>query len=181
MKKICITLAVFFIIFLTASCSDLNLSNSKNVENSEYLRIHIRANSNGDDDQSVKYIVKERVVKALTKSLADCHSKQEAISIINSKKKTLEILIDGVLKENGFNYSSLVTVKNELFPTRVYEGLTLNSGYYDAVIVELGKAKGDNWWCVVYPPFCFTSGENVKYTSKILEIIEEFKERFAKE
>ena len=130
MKKFCITLTVFFIIFLTASCSDLDFSNKKIVENSEYLRIHIRANSNDDRDQSVKYLVKERVVNALTKSLADCHSKEQAISIINSKKKTLETLIDGVLKENGFNYPVKINIDNFYFPTKTYGDISLPAGIY---------------------------------------------------
>ena len=69
--------------------------------------------------------------------------------------------------------------ENEKFPTRVYGEFTLESGYYDAVIVELGEAKGDNWWCVVYPTLCFTGGENVKYSSLILKVIEEFKQKFS--
>ena len=64
-----------------------------------------------------------------------------------------------VLKENGFNYSVNVKIANEYFPTRTYNNTTLESGYYDAVIVELGDAVGDNWWCVMYPPLCFV-GEN---------------------
>ena len=80
-----------------------------------------------------------------------------------------------MLKNAGFNYHSKVAVRNELFPTRVYGDFTLEEGFYDALIVELGEAKGDNWWCVVYPPLCFTGTENIKYKSKILEIINSFK------
>ena len=80
-------------------------------------------------------------------------------------------LIDGFLIKKGFNYRSRVEIRNEKFPTRVYEDLTLEAGYYDALIIELGEGKGDNWWCVVYPPLCFTGGENVKYRSKIYELI----------
>ena len=68
-------------------------------------------------------------------------------------------------------------IRNEKFPTRVYGDLTLESGYYDAVIVELGKAEGANWWCVVYPPLCFSSGENIEYRSKIADIIAEWKSK----
>ena len=82
-------------------------------------------------------------------------------------------LANQVLAKNGFNYKATVAVRNEEFPTRVYEDLTLESGYYDALIVELGRAKGDNWWCVVYPPMCFTGNESgIIYKSKILEIIQ---------
>ena len=67
-------------------------------------------------------------------------------------------------------------INNEYFPSRTYEDLTLNEGWYDALIISLGTGEGDNWWCVVYPPLCFTSGScDIKYKSKILEIIRNFK------
>ena len=144
----------------------------------EYLRIHIRANSNSEVDQSVKYEIKDKLVSYLTPYIANCTTKQDAEKLLNEKKQEIERLIDNHLKLKGFNYFSNVVVRNEKFPTRVYGEFTLEEGFYDAVIVELGKAKGDNWWCVVYPPLCFTgNGCGVKYKSKILEIIKEFKEK----
>lgn len=177
MKKSCIILFLLFIITLTASC-DAGLNTWQTKDNAEFLRIHVRANSNSEVDQSIKYLVKDEIVKFLTPHIANCHTKDDAAEMITQKSNTIEYIIDGILKANGFNYSSQVVIREEKFPTRVYEGFTLNSGYYDAVIVELGEAKGDNWWCVVYPPLCFTSGENVRYASKIKEIIDEFKRKF---
>lgn len=174
MKKFRITLGIVFIIILTISCG---ASCGVKSENSEYLRIHVRANSNSDCDQSIKYSIRDLIVDFLTPSLANCHGKNEAVEIINANKVELESAIDKKLKENGFYYGAKVCVRNEKFPTRVYEDLTLESGYYDAVIVELGKAEGDNWWCVVYPPMCFTSGDKITYRSKIREIIDEFKRK----
>ena len=174
MRKICITFLLLFIIFLTVGCSGLS---SNGHANTEFLRIHIRANSNTDEDQSVKYIIKDLTVRLLTPYISNCHSKDDAAAVIEKKSVDLKYIIDIALRERGFNYSSKVSVKNEKFPSRVYEGVSLEGGYYDAVIVELGEAKGDNWWCVVYPPLCFSGSENVTYKSKILEIIAEFKER----
>ena len=173
MKKACITLGLIFIIILTVACS----AGTGRVENEEYLRVHIRANSNSADDQRIKYLVRDAVVNYLTPVVADCQTKSEATEKISLKKRDLEYIADEVLKSGGFGYSSTVSVRNEQFPTRVYEDLTLEGGYYDALIIELGNAEGDNWWCVVYPPLCFTSGENIKYRSKIKQIIEEFKAR----
>ncbi len=175
MKKFCITILLLFIIIVTAGC--IPMREGFTADNTEFLRIHVRANSNSDEDQSIKYCIKEIIVEYLTPYIAQCHSKDEAVLVIEQKKKTLEYIIDELLKNNGLNYSSRISVKNEKFPTRVYEEFTLEGGYYDAVIVELGEAKGDNWWCVVYPPLCFTDGENVKYSSLILQIIDEFKRK----
>ncbi len=171
MKKIGITLILLSIITLT-----LVASISFNSNSVEYLRIHIRANSNATIDQSVKYQVKNAIVDYLTPIVASCSSKEQTITEINKNKSQVEGVANKVLKNAGFDYTSRVAVRNELFPTRVYGDFTLEEGFYDALIVELGKAEGDNWWCVVYPPLCFTGTENIKYKSKILEIINHFKQ-----
>ena len=141
----------------------------------EYLRIHIRANSNSQEDQSVKMLVKDVLVEYLTPYIANCETKNQAIVVLNSQKDNLERQINAFLLAKGFSYKSTVKIDNEEFPLRVYEGVTLQEGYYDAVIVNLGSGKGDNWWCVMYPPLCFYGEEtNIKYKSKIKEIIDIF-------
>ncbi|MDE7301218.1 MAG: stage II sporulation protein R, partial [Clostridia bacterium] len=66
-------------------------------------------------------------------------------------------------------------IREEKFPTRVYGDLTLDEGVYDALIVELGTGTGDNWWCVIYPPLCFTAANSdVEYRSIIYDIINKF-------
>ena len=144
-------------------------------ENSEILRIHIRANSNSQIDQDVKYKVKNQLVDYMIPLLKDIESKQDVEDVIVNNKKKIENFIDSILLDNGFNYTSNLKITNEEFPTRVYNGTTFESGFYDALIVELGQAKGDNWWCVIYPPICFTNfnknGNKVVYKSKIMEII----------
>ena len=142
----------------------------------DYLRIHVRANSNSQTDQSIKYIVKDEVVKFITPYAAQCTDKEKAMEIISGILPEIEDVCDRVLKENGFAYKSKASVRAEEFPTRVYGDLTLESGIYDALIIELGSGTGDNWWCVIYPPLCFTSGSaSVEYRSAILDIINKFK------
>ena len=175
MKKCCITFTLFLIIILSGIA--LGLKPQENVH-SEYLRIHIRADSNEKTAQSVKYRVKDAVVAFLTPFIAECDTKSKAE--IKKKKKLSEIekVADKVLYEQGFDYKARAKINTEEFPTRNYGEFTLESGYYDALIIELGSGKGDNWWCVVYPPLCFTgSGTNYVYKSKILEIIKRFSEK----
>lgn len=175
MKKMCITLILIFIISLTVAVN----VNTK-TKNEEYLRIHIRANSNEVIDQNIKYQVKDAMVNILTPYIAECNTKEDALNLLYRKEEYLEDVVDNLLFYNGFNYSCNIVVRNEKFPTRVYEDFTLLEGFYDAVIVELGKAEGDNWWCVVYPPLCFTGNESgIVYKSKILEIINNFKNKLS--
>lgn len=139
----------------------------------DYLRLHIRANSNNSVDQNVKYQIKDLMVEFLTPKLCNVPSKEKAIEIINLNKPELVNRCINLLNKNGFYYSVNIKINNEYFPTRTYNNTTLESGYYDAVIVELGQAKGDNWWCVMYPPLCFVNKfENnmqIKYKSKVVE------------
>ena len=173
MKKFCITLELLIIILVAIACG----SGSGNSSENAYLRIQVRANSDEIADQNVKYIVNDELFEFLTPYLANCRSKNEAAQVIADLKSKTEDKINQTLRKNGFNYTSKVIIRNEKFPTRVYGDLTLESGYYDAVIVELGKAEGANWWCVVYPPLCFSSGENIEYRSKIADIIAEWKSK----
>ncbi|MDE6274336.1 MAG: stage II sporulation protein R [Clostridiales bacterium] len=151
--------------------------NSVKVEGDQaaYLRVHIRANSNEACDQNVKYKVRDRVVEYLTPTVADCTTKEEAMRKIGAKLDEAARVADEVLRENGYTYGARASLRQEEFPTRVYDGVTLSAGVYDALILELGSGTGDNWWCVVYPPLCFASGNgNVVYKSKIAEIINKF-------
>ncbi len=148
--------------------------------NTEYLRIHIRADSNAAADQDVKYAVKSAVVEYLTPYLAEVHSKKEAMDTVENHLDEIEQVCDCVLSDNGFAYKSKAKLCREQFPDRTYGEVTLESGIYDALIIELGSGSGNNWWCVVYPPLCFVGGESngtnsIVYKSKLMEIINEWR------
>lgn len=173
MKNICITFFVIIIIIATVMFAE-SAASAADAEN-DYLRIHVRANSNDLTDQNVKYKVKDAVVEFITPYAAQCVDKQTAIEVIGGILGDIEKVCDGVLRENGFNYTARAQIRAEEFPTRVYGGLTLEAGLYDALIIELGTGEGDNWWCVIYPPLCFTAGAaDVKYRSLIYDIIHGF-------
>ena len=169
MKKYIIIIICIIITVVTLA------SGIKTETNYEYLRVHIRANSNAEIDQAIKYEIKDQIVQFLTPYLAQCETKDQSIKTINQNLQNLEQIADKTLKQNNFDYTSKASIKNEYFPTRVYDDLVLESGNYDALIIELGSAQGDNWWCVVYPPLCFVSSNTkVVYKSKLVEIINYF-------
>lgn len=178
MKKLFIGLLCVVIALVLIGLFGFNNTSNCSKNNSDYLRIHIRANSNSDVDQKVKYAIKDAYIEYLTTKIADCKTKQQVVGLIESEKQNLEKLADGILKVNNFDYVSSVKICSEMFPARTYENYTLDSGIYDAVIVELGRAQGNNWWCVIYPPLCFTNYssnfQSIVYKSKIWEIIKQF-------
>ena len=173
--KFMLSVLSIFAISLIFIFVGLKPSESQNVvANAEYLRVHIRANSNSEDDQNVKYMVRDAVVEALIPYLSNVITKSEAQKVIESKFDYIENVANAVLKQNGFSYTSHARISTEYFPTRSYENLTLSSGFYDSLILDLGCGQGNNWWCVIYPAFCFLKSKNSGnqvYISKIWEII----------
>lgn len=148
---------LILVLVLILAVVGVGLMLPKKEYNYDYLRLHIRANSNDELDQTVKYEIKNVVVQFLSPYLCNIKSKEEAVDVVNKYSAYLNTKCNTVLKQKGFNYSTNIKIANEYFPTRTYNNTTLESGYYDAVIVELGKAEGDNWWCVMYPPLCFVN------------------------
>lgn len=189
MKKFCIIFLLSIIISLTAvgftgvfsgkmqNGSTMYATNIQNGIEDRYLRIHIRADSNDAEAQEVKYYVRDAVVSYLTPLVANYQTKAEVEKGLKERIHDISAVATEVLIGKGFDYSATAELTVENFPTRVYEGYTLPSGEYDALIIRLGKGEGDNWWCVVYPPLCFTAEaeKNVVYKSKIMEIIENFR------
>ena len=174
MKNIVLGILVFVAVIATLLCVNAFPAASESAEN-DYLRIHVRANSNSESDQKVKYEVKDEVVKFITPYVAECVTKEAAIEVMKGILPQIEEVCKSALKERGYDYGARASVRSEEFPTRVYGDLTLEAGVYDALIVELGTGKGDNWWCVIYPPLCFTSATtNVSYRSAIYDIIRKF-------
>ena len=178
MKNCCIIFLLSIIISLTAlGFSGREVKSDLQTGTSEYLRIHIRADSNEDKAQAVKYLVRDDVVEFLTPHVASYLTKAQAIEGIREILPQIEKVAKETLLRRGFSYGARASVRTETFPVRVYDGYTLPAGEYSALFIELGSGKGDNWWCVVYPPLCFssTSSKNVVYKSKILEIIRRFR------
>lgn len=185
MKNICIIFLLSVIISVTALglCGNFEKDGTMSLftvqsvaANEEYLRIHVRADSNENAAQAVKYKVRDRVVGYLTPLVASYQSKTQATEGIEKNLEKIAAVATQVLREEGFFYSAKATLRKEEFPTRVYGEYTLPAGVYTALILELGRGEGDNWWCVVYPPLCFAAtNADIVYRSKILEIIEEWK------
>ena len=175
MKKILIVIALVLTVAATVFIVKVS-SVEKTEAYADYLRIHVRANSNSAEDQQVKYEVKDEVVKFITPFVKECVDKERAIEVMTGLLPEIEKVCDKALRERGYTYGARAQIRDEKFPTRVYGDLTLDEGVYDALIIELGSGTGDNWWCVIYPPLCFTSASaDVQYRSVIMDIINKFK------
>ncbi len=123
------------------------------------LRLHILANSDDDCDQALKLAVRDAVLKEAGDLFYNVNSLSDAKLAATGNLKRIEQIANDEIKRNGFDYTAKAQVVNMFFNTRVYENFTLPAGRYDAVRITIGKAKGHNWWCVIYPALCLGAAD----------------------
>lgn len=154
MKKSKKTFAVILLCLLFSSIA-CGCARTEEKKYDNFLRLHIRANSNEPPDREAKLLVRDKTVEFLAPVLKNAKNADEAEKLISGCSNSLKKVAENVLSENGFSYSAKIKTGRERFPLRTYGELALPSGIYRCVIIELGEAAGDNWWCVCFPPLCF--------------------------
>lgn len=157
-KKIKNSLILLFLLFLYISICAFSYVNavSNNIEES-FFRLHVIANSDSTEDQNLKYIVRDNLINYMNNLCKDITSKEDAINLAKLHTSDFQQIAENTIKENGFSYDVCVEIGNFSFPTKEYGDISLPSGYYDALRVKIGEAKGQNWWCVMFPPLCFVN------------------------
>ena len=153
-KMVSILAFLFFIYTTICAISYANYI-STDIADSVF-RLHVIANSDSDVDQNLKYVVRDKLLKYMDELCVNCSTKEEAISIAQQNIENFKQIASDTIKNEGFDYSVNVRIGNFEFPTKHYGDISLPAGYYDALRVEIGEAKGQNWWCVMFPPLCFT-------------------------
>ena len=127
---------------------------SNNIADSVF-RLHVIANSDSKEDQELKLKVRDELLSYMNIISKDSTNKQEAMQIAKEHKEEFTQIAEKVINENGYNYTVNVQIGKADFPTKYYGDITLPAGTYDALKVQIGEAKGQNWWCVMFPPLCF--------------------------
>lgn len=119
------------------------------------FRLHVIANSDSEEDQNLKYKVRDALLEYMNSLCSDVSSKEEAINIAKTHINNFYNIAQNVVYENGYDYTINITIGKCDFPTKQYGDVSLPAGVYDALRVEIGSASGHNWWCVMFPPLCF--------------------------
>ena len=119
------------------------------------IRFHVRANSDSEEDQELKILVKNRIVQFLEIELQSAASLDEARNILYDVKDEIAGIALEVIREEGYEYNVNVYFEQSYFPMKVYGDMSFPPGEYEAFRVDIGDACGKNWWCVLYPPLCF--------------------------
>jgi len=138
-------LAIACMIFVAGQRKSNNII-QQNLK-SNLIRFHVRANSNSRMDQTYKLKVRDAVIDQISPELSEAKTKEEAFKI---------------LKKEGVKQKVNVHFVQEKFPEKNYGQYTFPEGIYDAVRIDLGAAKGHNWWCVMFPDLCVTKDDKVR-------------------
>ena len=158
MKKINIKkifLLFFLLLLYTFICAQSYVvAVGSDISNSVF-RLHVLANSDSDEDQALKLKVRDGLLNYMNTLSTNCSTKEEAISIAKEHSVDFQKIAEQIIVENGYNYSTKINIGNFYFPTKTYGDISLPAGFYDALRVEIGEAKGKNWWCVMFPSLCF--------------------------
>ena len=150
-----LTLIFFLLIaFIIVSAISYASAISENISNSVF-RLHVIANSDSEEDQNLKYIVRDKLLEYMNTLTSGITSKDAAIEIAKAHEKDFYNIAKNTIKENGYAYDVKVEIGNSYFPTKYYGDISLPAGFYDSLKVEIGNASGQNWWCVMFPPLCF--------------------------
>ncbi len=126
----------------------------ENISN-EVVRFHVLANSDEDYDQELKIKVKDAVLEEYKDEISTFNSRFESLFTFYMLIDEIEEFAQSIVYENGYNYDVKVTLGKSDFPTKTYGNVTLPEGEYTALRIEIGEARGQNWWCVMFPPLCF--------------------------
>ena len=173
MKKTVILLliiGVFYVFVSNALAKDLTIPN-------DAIRIRIIPNSNSVFDQNIKLKVKDKIEITMYDLLKDVKSFEEAEDIIKNNLELVDKDVKKILSEENYDEGYKINFGKNYFPEKEYKGVKYEAGYYESLLITLGKGEGDNWWCVLFPPLCLIEGEEnteVEYKSIVMEIIDKY-------
>ena len=123
------------------------------------FRLHILANSDSEEDQRLKYELRDYLLTDMEEIFADCASAAEAKEAARKNLALITEKSQQFVYDKGYDYTVTASVENVYFTTRQYGGFTAPAGNYDALRILIGKGEGHNWWCVMFPPLCLGAVE----------------------
>ncbi len=149
---------------------------------SNVLRLHILANSDSQEDQALKLMVRDELLRHSEELFSGCETLDEMKQRAQEQAEAIRQIAQDVLEQHGCTDRVTVQLVRMDFDERQYEEITMPAGVYDALRILIGKGEGHNWWCVMYPPLCLPAASAETYfdeeTAAILTEPEQFEVRF---
>ena len=119
------------------------------------VRLHVLAVSDEAEEQAVKLRVRDAVLQYLAPKLSDVKTAEQAEAVLASSLDEIRAAAETAAEGRAVR----VSLSDERYPTRDYEGFALPAGRYRSLRVVLGEGEGRNWWCVVFPPVCLAAAQ----------------------
>lgn len=172
MKKIIILLSFICIFYLLVS----NVMVKGLEIPDDAIRIRVIPNSNEEYDQNIKLKVKNELQDSMYDLLKEAKTSKEAEEIIENNLNKIDKNINNLLIKENYDKGYKINFGYNYFPEKEYKGITYEEGYYESLLVTLGKGEGDNWWCVLFPPLCLIEEDTKEedYKSLVKQIIDNF-------
>ena len=175
MKK---TLIVLGIILTTYMIIGVKAEEIIEIPNNA-IRIRVIGNSNTDYDQEKKQQIRKEVQIYMQNLLKNAKTKEEARTIIQNNMTNLNKKIDTYLHQLNYDITYNINFGLNYFPEKEYKGIKYKEGLYESLLITLGEGKGNNWWCVLFPPICLleaeeTETDEIEYKSFVKELIEKY-------
>lgn len=152
---ICAVLALLISICATGAFTEAKVAEVQKKMAGEVFRFHVLANSDSKKDQALKMKVKENVIAYMKVQLPESESVEMTKEWAKSHIREIETLAEETLQKEGCKDAVRAEVRSCYFPDKTYGDITFPKGEYEALRIEIGEAKGQNWWCVLYPNLCF--------------------------
>ncbi|MBD9085705.1 stage II sporulation protein R [bacterium] len=155
----------------------LNTKASANLIPDEAIRLRVLANSNSEYDQQIKLEIKDQIQIDLYNLLKDTKGIEEARKIIKKNIPNISSKVEKILEQENYQERFSIDFGSHYFPEKEFKGITYEEGYYESLLITLGKGEGNNWWCVLFPPLCLVEAEEsdeVEYKFFIKELIDKY-------
>lgn len=143
----------------------LNCFNESENISKRVLRLHILANSNSLKDQELKLKVRDEILKNFNFNKYNNNIEKSKEEIQKNLNK-IETVAKKTIEKEGFNDEVKANLEKEYFNTREYKDFSMPAGFYDSLKIEIGKAKGKNWWCVMVPSLCVPAAKEKEEAMK---------------
>ena len=133
----------------------------------DVFRLHILANSDTQQDQTLKLKVRDGILDYTAELFKNCQSREQAIETAEKNLDSIKAKCQALIIENGFDYGVEVYTTKMDFNTRVYKNFTLPAGKYEALRIVIGSGQGHNWWCMIYPALCIPCAQKEQPESSL--------------
>lgn len=177
MKKTCAMVGVLIGILITGLIVNAKKSEMQGELAEQVFRFHVLANSDSEEDQALKMKVKEAIIAYMKRELPESDSVETTKKWARENLVQIEQVAAEIIAEEGYEYSVKAEVTTCDFPDKTYGDITFPAGEYEALRIEIGQAKGQNWWCVLYPNLCFIDAVHAvvpeKGKNELKEVLEE--------